>query len=90
MSTPQAGILLPLPPLARYLAFDLEPGTDVAAGLAALQGIVDGERTVAGIGMAPPRRPWPQGRGSQALSAPVRPRRGYPLHALRPVAMAAR
>jgi len=53
MSAPQAGILLPLPPLARYLAFNLEPGTDVAAGLAALQGIVDGERTVAGIGMAP-------------------------------------
>ncbi len=53
MSTPQAGILLPLPPLARYLAFNLEPGTDVAAGLAALQGIIDGERTVAGIGLAP-------------------------------------
>lgn len=53
MRTPQAGILLPLPPLARYLAFNLEPGTDVAAGLAALQGVVDGERTVAGIGMAP-------------------------------------
>ena len=53
MSTPQAGILLPLPPLARYLAFNLEPGTDVSAGLAALQDIIDGERTVAGIGLAP-------------------------------------
>jgi putative iron-dependent peroxidase len=53
MSTPQAGILLPLPPLARYLAFSLAPDTDVAAGLAALQGVVDGERTVAGIGLPP-------------------------------------
>jgi putative iron-dependent peroxidase len=53
MNTPQAGILLPLPPLARYLAFSLAPDTDVAAGLAALQGVVDGERTVAGIGLPP-------------------------------------
>jgi porphyrinogen peroxidase len=53
MSTPQAGILLPLPPLARYLAFSLAPDTDVTAGLAALQGVVDGERTVAGIGLSP-------------------------------------
>jgi putative iron-dependent peroxidase len=53
MTTPQAGILLPLPPLARYLTFSLEPDSDVAAGLAALQEVVDGERTVAGIGLAP-------------------------------------
>lgn len=53
MNTPQAGILLPLPPLARYLAFSLAPDTDVAAGLAALQGVVDGEHTVAGIGLPP-------------------------------------
>jgi porphyrinogen peroxidase len=53
MNTPQAGILLPLPPLARYLAFSLAPDTDVSAGLAALQGVVDGERTVAGIGLSP-------------------------------------
>lgn len=53
MSTPQAGILLPLPPLARYLAFSLAPDSDVGAGLAALQGVVDGEHTVAGIGLPP-------------------------------------
>ena len=53
MSTPQAGILQPLPPLARYLSFSLAPDSDVSAGLAALQAVVDGERTVAGIGLAP-------------------------------------
>lgn len=53
MPTPQPGILLPLPPLSRYLVFALEPDTDVAAGLAALQEVADGERTVAGIGHAP-------------------------------------
>lgn len=53
MSTPQAGILQPLPPLARYLSFSLRPDSDVSAGLAALQTVVDGERTVAGIGLAP-------------------------------------
>ena len=53
MSTPQAGILLPLPPLARYLAFSLAPDSDVGAGLAALLGVVDGVRTVAGIGLPP-------------------------------------
>ncbi len=53
MPTPQPGILLPLPPLSRYLVFALEPDTDVAAGLKALQDVVDGERTVAGIGQAP-------------------------------------
>ncbi len=52
MPAPQPGILLPLPPLSRYLVFALEPDTDVAAGLAALQPIADGEHTVAGIGQA--------------------------------------
>ena len=52
MPTPQPGILLPLPPHSRYLVFALEPDTDVAAGLAALQPIADGEHTVAGIGQA--------------------------------------
>ena len=52
MNTPQAGILLPLPPLARYLSFTLEPDTDVHAGLAALSALVDGEHTVAGLGLA--------------------------------------
>ncbi|NML26406.1 Dyp-type peroxidase [Zoogloea dura] len=53
MSQAQAGILQPLPPLSRYLAFSLEPDSDVAAGLAVLQGLVDGDRSVAGIGLAP-------------------------------------
>ena len=53
MPSPQPGILLPLPPLSRYLALSLEPDSDVAAGLAALRDLVDGEQTVAGIGQAP-------------------------------------
>ena len=52
MNTPQAGILLPVPPLARYLGFTLEPDSDVHAGLSALLDVVDGERTVAGLGLA--------------------------------------
>ena len=53
MPTPQPGILAPLPPHARYLVFSLEPDTNVGAGLAALQGLVDGEHIVAGLGQAP-------------------------------------
>lgn len=53
MPTPQPGILAPLPPHARYLVFSLEPDTDARAGLAALQGLVDGEAIVAGLGQAP-------------------------------------
>lgn len=53
MPTPQPGILLPLPPLCRYLVFALEPDADVAAGLTALRQVADGEHTVAGIGQAP-------------------------------------
>ena len=53
MPTPQPGILAPLPPHARYLVFSLEPDTDVGAGLAVLQDLVDGEHIVAGLGQAP-------------------------------------
>lgn len=53
MSQAQAGILQPLPPVARYLSFSLAPGADVAAGLKILQGLVDGEAIVAGLGLAP-------------------------------------
>lgn len=53
MSQAQAGILQALPPFARYLSFSLVPGGDVAAGLKCLQGLVDGEAIVAGLGLAP-------------------------------------
>jgi putative iron-dependent peroxidase len=53
MTTPQAGILLPLPPFARYLTFTLLPEADIATGLKALADVVDGRDTVAGIGLAP-------------------------------------
>ena len=50
MSTPQPGILLPIPPLARYLAFSLRPGANPRAALRELGALADGERLVAGIG----------------------------------------
>lgn len=53
MSVSQPGILLPLPSHARYLVFALLPDSDVAAGVATLRELVDGERTVAGLGHAP-------------------------------------
>lgn len=53
MSQAQAGILQALPPVARYLSFSLVPGGNVAAGLKCLQGLVDGEAIVAGLGLAP-------------------------------------
>jgi putative iron-dependent peroxidase len=53
MSQAQAGILQALPPVARYLSFSLVPGGDVAAGLKRLQGLVDGDAVVAGLGLAP-------------------------------------
>lgn len=50
MNTPQAGILLPLPPLARYLSFSLEPSSHPSDSLRTLRDLADGERTVAGLG----------------------------------------
>ncbi|MBL8394386.1 MAG: Dyp-type peroxidase [Candidatus Accumulibacter sp.] len=52
MRTPQAGILLPLPELARYLVFALEPAARPADRLRALGDLADGERTVVGFGRA--------------------------------------
>lgn len=55
-TTAQAGILLPLPPLARYLSFSLEPGMPANArrhalsALSALSDLAEGERTVVGLG----------------------------------------
>ncbi|HNG16028.1 Dyp-type peroxidase [Accumulibacter sp.] len=48
--TAQAGILLPLPPLARYLSFSLAPSAAPGASLRALAAVIDGERAVLGIG----------------------------------------
>ncbi|MBL8484285.1 MAG: Dyp-type peroxidase [Rhodocyclaceae bacterium] len=46
----QPGILAPLPPAARYLAFDLVPGGDPQGALRALQLHCDGAACVCGIG----------------------------------------
>ncbi|HMY07908.1 MAG TPA: peroxidase, partial [Accumulibacter sp.] len=48
--SPQAGILQPVPPLARYLFFSLAPGAHPGTHLRALREWVDGQRTVAGLG----------------------------------------
>jgi porphyrinogen peroxidase len=50
MNEPQPGILLPLPPLARYLTFSIRPGGPLRAGLEALREAADGERVVVGLG----------------------------------------
>lgn len=52
MTTPQSGILAPLPPLARSLFFSLHPGTDPRPALQSLAAITDGNRLVVGIGPA--------------------------------------
>ncbi|HPU81139.1 Dyp-type peroxidase [Accumulibacter sp.] len=52
MNTPQAGILLPLPALARYLSFSLEPAALPGECLHRLADLVDGEQTVVGLGRA--------------------------------------
>jgi porphyrinogen peroxidase len=46
----QPGILLSVPPHARYLTFSLNPGVSPRATLRELRDVVDGERVVAGIG----------------------------------------
>jgi putative iron-dependent peroxidase len=50
MTTPQPGILAPLPDHARYLTFTLGEMAKVAAALAALRELADGESTVVGVG----------------------------------------
>jgi putative iron-dependent peroxidase len=47
---PQRGILLPIPPHARYLAFSLRTGANPRGPLRELRGLVDGARAVVGIG----------------------------------------
>jgi putative iron-dependent peroxidase len=53
MSTPQTGILAPVPALARHLFFSLQPGTsrsEAHAALLTLARLTDGENLVAGLG----------------------------------------
>ena len=50
MTTPQAGILAPLPNHARYLTFTLGDAQQIKIALAALRELADGENTVVGVG----------------------------------------
>jgi putative iron-dependent peroxidase len=50
MSDAQPGILAPVPRLARYLSFMLEPGADPGDALAALACMADGDTLVVGLG----------------------------------------
>ena len=50
MNNAQPGILLPVPPHARYLTFSLTPGVSPHATLREFRDVADGERVVAGIG----------------------------------------
>ena len=49
MDTIQAGILAPVPRLARYLGFSLQPGANPESALNALCNIADGEGMVVGL-----------------------------------------
>lgn len=46
----QAGVLAPIPPLARYLCFSAKPQADPRAALQALARMADGEQLVVGLG----------------------------------------
>ncbi|MBS1230229.1 MAG: Dyp-type peroxidase [Proteobacteria bacterium] len=52
MITAQPGILLPIPQHARYLSFALGDVAQIAAALAALRELADGENTVVGFGQS--------------------------------------
>ncbi|MFZ4538002.1 Dyp-type peroxidase [Propionivibrio sp.] len=52
MNTPQPGILLPVPPLARYLSFSLGDTTRIGECLRALSNLADGENMVVGFGQS--------------------------------------
>ena len=52
VNTPQPGILLPVPPHARYLTFSLKPGMNPREPLRELRDVADGERVVVGIGVS--------------------------------------
>jgi len=50
MASPQPGILLPVPPRARYLTFSLQPGLNPRGTLRKLAALADGNHLVAGFG----------------------------------------
>lgn len=52
MTSPQPGILAPVPPLARYVTYQLRPGADPRKSLRALRDAVDSEQTVVGLGLS--------------------------------------
>ena len=70
-NTPQPGILLPIPRLARYLTFSLKPGMNPREPLRELRDAADGERVVAGIGTSL----------ALALGGSIEGLRAFPSHA---------
>ena len=52
MSQVQKGILAPVPPLARYLSFTIASGKSPAGSLRTLSNMIDGEKTVVGLGQS--------------------------------------
>jgi putative iron-dependent peroxidase len=48
----QPGILAPIPPLARYVTYNLLPGADPRKSLRALRDAADGNNTVVGFGLS--------------------------------------
>jgi putative iron-dependent peroxidase len=68
---PQPGILLPIPPNARYLTYSLKPGVNPRETLRGLRDAADGERVVAGIGVSLVR----------ALDGNIEGLRAFPSHA---------
>jgi putative iron-dependent peroxidase len=73
MSTPQPGILAPLPPLARCLTFQLSPDGDPTLALVALAEWTHGDELVVGIGQPLAlalNAEIPGLRGMDALSGP--------------------
>jgi putative iron-dependent peroxidase len=68
MKTLQPGVLAPVPVVARYLTFSLQPGANPRRALAALVALADGESCVVGIGDSLLR----------ALNRPVAGMRAFP------------
>ena len=52
MSNYQSGILAPVPKHARYLVFSLEPDSEPRSALKALCDVIDGDKTVVGLGQS--------------------------------------
>jgi len=82
MNALQPGVLAPVPAVARYLTFSLEPRANPRRSLSALAAIVDGESCVVGIGESVLRtlgksivgmRPFPSysGKGFEVPSTPA-------------------